>query len=92
MKKEIEDREFTIYYQPRVDAKSNKIISEEALIRWNHPEWGIVSPAEFLSFAEENGLISEIDDWVFSDVCHQIKKWKDASIPVVQLIYPPCIF
>ena len=85
LKKAIEDREFTIYYQPRVDAKSNKIISAEALIRWNHPEWGIVSPAEFLSFAEENGLISEIDDWVFSEVCHQIKKWKDASIPVVPI-------
>ena len=66
-----------LYYQPRVDAHSNQIISAEALIRWNHPEWGLISPHEFLTLAEENGLITDIDDWVLKEVCNQIKKWKN---------------
>ncbi len=72
-----------MYYQPRVDAHTNRIISAEALIRWNHPEWGHISPNEFLGIAEENGLILDIDDWVVSEVCRQIKSWKDAGLPVV---------
>ena len=68
-----------LYYQPRVDTHSNQIISAEALIRWNHPEWGLISPHEFLTIAEENGLITDIDDWVLKEVCNQIKKWKEAA-------------
>jgi diguanylate cyclase (GGDEF)-like protein/PAS domain S-box-containing protein len=76
LKKAIKNNEMTLFYQPRVDAHSNQIISAEALIRWNHPEWGIISPHEFLTIAEEIGLITEIDDWVLKEVCNQIKRWK----------------
>ncbi len=80
LKKAIENNEMILYYQPRVDAHSNQIISAEALIRWNHPEWGLISPHEFLTLAEENGLITEIDDWVLKEVCNQIKKWKNEKL------------
>ena len=80
LKKAIDNSEMTLYYQPRVDANSNQIISAEALIRWNHPEWGLISPFEFLAIAEENGLIREIDDWVLNEVCSQIRNWKNRGI------------
>lgn len=85
IKKALKNGEMMIYYQPRVEAHTNRIISAEALIRWNHPEWGHISPDEFLGIAEENGLILEIDDWVVSEVCRQIKSWKDAGLPVVPI-------
>ena len=80
LKKAIENNEMILYYQPRVDSHSNQIISAEALIRWNHPEWGLISPHEFLTLAEESGLITEIDDWVLKAVCNQIKKWKNEKL------------
>ena len=85
LKKAIENNEMILYYQPRVDAHSNQIISAEALIRWNHPEWGLISPHEFLTLAEENGLITEIDDWVLKEVCNQIKKWKNEQLQTVPI-------
>lgn len=85
MKKAIKENEMVMYYQPRVDTQTNKMISAEALIRWNHPEWGHISPSEFLTIAEENGLITDIDNWVINEVCHQIKKWKNAGLPLVPI-------
>ena len=79
LKKAIKNNEMVLYYQPRVDVHSNQIISAEALIRWNHPEWGLISPHEFLTIAEENGLITDIDHWVLKEACNQIKKWKKAQ-------------
>lgn len=75
----------TLYYQPRICTKTNKILGAEALIRWNHPEWGIIPPNEFLPLAEENGLISEIDRWVFYTVCQQKKYWKKKDLTVVPI-------
>ena len=72
----IENNEMIVYYQPRVDMHSNKIMGAEALIRWEHPKWGLISPQEFLTLAEENGLITYIDEWVLKEVCNQIKNWK----------------
>lgn len=85
LRKAVESKEMILYFQPRVDAKSNQIIGAEALIRWNHPEWGLISPHEFLTIAEENGLISEIDDWVLNEACQQIKNWKNRGIQVVPI-------
>lgn len=81
----IENQEMVLYFQPRVDSNSNEIIGAEALIRWNHPEWGLISPGEFLTLAEENGLITKIDDWVLFEICHQIKKWKNNGINTVPI-------
>ncbi|MBB6445139.1 EAL domain-containing protein [Bacillus benzoevorans] len=83
IKKALRNGEMVMYYQPRVDANTNKMLSAEALIRWNHPEWGHISPDEFLGIAEENGLIIDIDNWVIQEVCRQIKQWKDAGLPLV---------
>ena len=85
LKKAIENNEMTLYFQPRVDAQSNQIISAEALIRWNHPQWGLISPHEFLTLAEENGLITDIDDWVLNEVCNQIKQWKNKKLKTVPI-------
>lgn len=77
--------EFTAYFQPRVDARTNKIISAEALIRWNHPKYGLVPPSEFIPLAEETGLIIPIGEWMKKRVCEQLVKWREAGIPLVPI-------
>ena len=60
----IEHNQFELYYQPKVDAKANLIIGAEALIRWNHPEMGLILPNEFIPHAEKTGFINQIGKWV----------------------------
>lgn len=79
LRKALEQEEFILYYQPRVDANSDKIIAVEALIRWNNPELGMISPAEFIPLAEESGLIIPIGEWVLRTACMQNKRWQDAG-------------
>ncbi len=64
----IEEDEFEMYYQPQLDVKSNTIIGAEALIRWNHPEKGMVMPNDFISLAEESGIIVKLEEWVFDRI------------------------
>lgn len=71
--KAIEKGEFLLYYQPQFDIASEKIIGAEALIRWNHPEKGIVNPGEFIQIAEKTGLIVPIGEWVLRTACQQVK-------------------
>lgn len=75
--------EFEIYYQPKVDAKSERLLGLEALIRWRHPERGLLAPGHFLPVAEESGLILRIGDWVVRTVCEQITTWAEADLRVV---------
>lgn len=84
-RKAIERHEFMLHYQPRVDTLTGKIRSAEALLRWNHPNWGIVSPSEFILLAEDTGQISEIGNWVFRNVCEQIKEWDKKELPVTRI-------
>lgn len=72
----IERQEFLVYYQPIVSAKTGNLAGFEALIRWHHPERGLVSPAEFIPVAEKTGLIVPIGEWILTSVCQQIKSWQ----------------
>jgi diguanylate cyclase (GGDEF)-like protein/PAS domain S-box-containing protein len=71
----LQNEELFLYYQPQVDSKSNKIIGAEALIRWNHPELGIISPYEFIPIAEETLQIISIGKWTLQQACEQMKRW-----------------
>jgi diguanylate cyclase (GGDEF)-like protein len=71
----LENREFQLYYQPILSLKSNQVVSFEALIRWRHPQRGLLLPGEFLSTAEASGLILSIEKWVLNEACAQLKSW-----------------
>jgi len=73
----VEKNELVLFYQPQLNAKSKKIIGAEALLRWVHPEWGMVSPVEFIPVAEDTGLIIPIGDWVLEQAIAQAKQWHD---------------
>jgi diguanylate cyclase (GGDEF)-like protein/PAS domain S-box-containing protein len=76
----VTNEEWILHYQPKLDIAKQKIVGVEALIRWNHPERGIVSPYEFIEFAEQRGLIVPIGDWVIREACKQLRRWLDQGI------------
>lgn len=77
LRKAIERKEFLLYYQPIVSLQTQEIIGFEALVRWQHPERGLLSPAEFIPVAQETGLLVLIDWWVLREACHQLRIWQD---------------
>lgn len=85
MRQGIAHNEFVLYYQPQFDLKSHKLVSVEALIRWQHPVKGILLPIDFISLAEETGLIIPIGEWVLRTACQQIKSWQDAGLPPIRV-------
>lgn len=85
LRKAIQEEQFILHYQPKIDVHSQKIVGAEALIRWEHPVWGLISPKEFIGLSEENGFISHITDWSFREVCRQLKKWEQQGIPLLPI-------
>lgn len=80
LRQAITDGQFELYYQPKVHAPSGQITGAEALLRWNHPVRGLISPAEFIPVAERFGLIGAIGDWVIGEACRQIREWRDGGL------------
>lgn len=81
----IEEQQFELHYQPKVDAETFRLVGAEALLRWNHPERGAIAPDDFIPIAEETGLIIPIGQWVLIEACKQVKIWSASpvgSVPV----------
>ncbi|MFI8688079.1 EAL domain-containing protein [Rossellomorea sp. NPDC077527] len=85
LRKALKNDELLLHYQPKVDSKSGRLVGAEALIRWQHPEWGLISPHEFIPIAEENGLIIPITDWVLQTVCQQVREWGSLQVPLIPI-------
>lgn len=85
LRKAVERKEFVVYYQPQVEISSGKIIGLEALVRWNHPQKGLISPGAFIPLAEETGLIISIGEFVLYSACQQVKKWQDEGLEIGRL-------
>ena len=94
LRKAIDRNELFIVYQPQFSLNSNNVIGAEALIRWNHPEKGVLSPAVFIPLAEETGLIHSIGKWLLLTVCHQITVWNELgyNVPPISVNISPIQF
>jgi len=80
----IERGEFTLHYQPLIDLKSGAVVGFEALVRWRHPQRGMVPPSQFIAAAEETGLIGPLGEWVLREACAQATAWRGAGYPPLQ--------
>jgi len=81
----LEKNELELYYQPQIDIQSGLMIGAEALIRWQHPDMGLVSPVNFIPIAEENGLINIIGEFVLRSACRQAKQWQDQGFDLIKI-------
>ncbi len=81
LRQAIAQNELLIHYQPKIDLSSGRLTGAEALVRWQHPQHGIISPAEFIPLAEETGSIGQIGEWILRTACAQIRQWQDESYP-----------
>jgi len=83
IRRALENKEFEIYFQPQFDLRSKRVVALEALLRWNHPERGLVLPGSFISLAEETGLIVPLGNWVLRETCRQLCDWRQQGLPIV---------
>ncbi|AVU73998.1 MULTISPECIES: phosphodiesterase DibA [Pseudomonas] len=80
LRRALQQQELRVHYQPVHDLATSRLIGVEALVRWEHPERGLVSPAEFIPIAERTGLIAQIDAWVMEQACRQMRQWQEAGV------------
>ena len=83
MKAALEHLEYELFYQPKIDLRSGKIVGAEALIRWNNPEKGMISPDQFIPLAEENGFIVKLGEWVIDNALNQHLLWKEKGLDII---------
>ena len=81
----LDNNEFSLVYQPQVNLRTGEIVGVEALLRWEHPEHGAISPSEFIPFAEESGLIIDIGYWVVKTACAELSRWRTAGLPEIRM-------
>jgi diguanylate cyclase (GGDEF)-like protein len=85
LRKALEEEQFVLWYQPQVSLSTGKVLGVEALVRWNHPERGLVPPNDFIHVAERIGLIQRLGQWVMENACAQAREWQETGLPKVRM-------
>jgi diguanylate cyclase (GGDEF)-like protein len=85
LRRALKNDEFVLHYQPRVSAATGRATGAEALLRWKHPEWGLVEPARFVPLLEETGLVVPVGAWVLAEACKQARAWQAAGLPPLRV-------